>query len=105
MPGDENWTAPELDRPSHGLAGLVALIAAVRGSPIKCYGSMDLLRRDAQGRPRRIMQADQTVYLRPWLAELLSASAMVVGEHNYPDVVLEVDHLRDPLIFYAKFGS
>ena len=88
-------TSPTHENPSHGLAGLVALIAAVRGSPIKCYGSMDLLRRDAHGNPRRIMQADQTVYLRPWLAELLSASAMVVGEHNYPDVVLEVDHTTD----------
>ena len=88
-------TSPTHENPSHGLAGLVALIAAVRGSPIKCYGSMDLLRRDAHGNPRRIMQADQTVYLRPWLAELVGASAMVVGEHNYPDVVLEVDHTTD----------
>ena len=46
-----------------------ALIAAVRGSPIACYGSMDLLVRDAQGKPQRIMQADQTVYLRPSRAE------------------------------------
>ena len=88
-------TSPTHENPSHGLAGLTALIAAVRGSPIKCYGSMDLLVRDAHGKPRRIMQADQTVYLRPWRAELLSASAMVVGEHNCPDVVLEVDHTTD----------
>ena len=88
-------TSPTHENLSHGLAGLVALIAAVRGSPIKCYGSMDLLRRDAQGNPRRIMLADQTVYLYPQRAELLSASAMVVGEHNYPDVVLEVDHTTD----------
>ena len=88
-------TSPTHESPSHGLAGLVERIAAVRGSPIKCYGSMDLLRRDAQGNPRRIMQADQTVYLYPRRAELVSASAMVVGEHNYPDVVLEVDHTTD----------
>ena len=56
-------TSADHESPSHGLAGLTALIAAVRGSPIACYGSMDLLVRDAQGRPRRIMQADQTVYL------------------------------------------
>ena len=101
-------TSPTHESPSHGLSGLTALIAAVRGSPIKCYGSMDLLRRDAHGNPRRIMQADQTVYLRPWLAELLSASAMVVGEHNYPDVVLEVDHTTDvrrgKLKLYESWG-
>ena len=101
-------TSPTHENPSHGLAGLVALIAAVRGSPIKCYGSMDLLRRDAHGKPRRIMQADQTVYLRPWLAELVGASAMVVGRHNYPDVVLEVDHTTDvrrgKLKLYESWG-
>ena len=101
-------TSPTHENPSHGLAGLVVLIAAVRGSPIKCYGSMDLLRRDAHGNPRRIMQADQTVYLYPQRAELLSASAMVVGEHNYPDVVLEVDHTTDvrrgKLKLYESWG-
>ena len=88
-------TSPTHESPSHGLAGLVERIAAVRGSPISCYGSMDLLVRDAQGEPRRIMQADQTVYLHPSRAELLGADAMVVGRHNYPDVVLEVDHTTD----------
>ena len=101
-------TSPTHESPSHGLAGLVALIAAVRGSPISCYGSMDLLRRDAQGNPRRIMQADQTVYLHPRRAELLGADAMVVGRHNYPDVVLEVDHTTDvrrgKLKLYESWG-
>ena len=101
-------TSPTHESPSQGLAGLVERIAAVRGSSIKCYGSMDLLRRDAQGNPRRIMQADQTVYLRPWLAELVGADAMVVGRHNYPDVVLEVDHTTDvrrgKLKLYESWG-
>ncbi len=101
-------TSPTHESPSHGLAGLVERIAAVRGSSIKCYGSMDLLRRDAQGEPRRIMQADQTVYLYPRRAELLGASAMVVGRHNYPDVVLEVDHTTDvrrgKLKLYESWG-
>ena len=94
-------TSPTHESPSHGLAGLVERIAAVRGSPVSCYGSMDLLVRDAHGKhgergsPRRIMQADQTVYLHPSRAELLGADAMVVGMHNYPDVVLEVDHTTD----------
>ena len=101
-------TSPTHETPSHGLAGLVERIAAVRGSSIKCYGSMDLLMRDAQGEPRRIMQADQTVYLYPRRAELLGASAMVVGRHNYPDVVLEVDHTTDvrrgKLRLYESWG-
>ena len=88
-------TSPGHESPGHGLAGLTALIAAVRGSPIICYGSMDLLVRDAHGKPRRIMQADQTVYLHPARAELWGANAMVVGGHDYPDVVLEVDHTTD----------
>ena len=88
-------TSADHESPSHGLAGLTALIAAVRGSPIACYGSMDLLVRDAQSKPRRIMQADQTVYLRPSRAELSDAGSMVVGRHNSPDVVLEVDHTTD----------
>ena len=101
-------TSPTHETPSHSLAGLAERIAAVRGSPIKCYGSMDLLMRDAQGEPRRIMQADQTVYLYPRRAELLGASAMVVGRHNYPDVVLEVDHTTDvrrgKLRLYESWG-
>ena len=88
-------TSPTHESPSHGLTGLVERIGAVRGSPIKCFGSMDLLVRDEHGRPRRIMQADQTVYLYPSRADLLGSSAMVVGEHDYPDVVLEVDHTTD----------
>ena len=88
-------TSPTHESPSHGLAGLVERIGAVRGSPIKCYGSMDLLVRDEFGKPRRVIQADQTVYLYPSRVDLLGSSAMVVGEHPYPDVVLEVDHTTD----------
>ena len=88
-------TSPSHESPSHGLAGLVERIGAVRGAPIKCFGAMDLLVRDEHGRPRRIMQADQTVYLYPSRVELPGSSAMVVGEHDYPDVVLEVDHTTD----------
>ena len=88
-------TSPTHESPSHGLTGLVERIGAVRGAPIKCFGSMDLLVRDEHGKPRRIMQADQTVYLYPSRAELLGSNAMVVGEHDYPDVVLEVDHTTD----------
>ena len=88
-------TSPTRESPSHGLTGLVERIGAVRGAPIECFGAMDLLVRDEHGKPRRIMQADQTVYLYPARAELVGASAMVVGKHDYPDVVLEVDHATD----------
>ena len=88
-------TTADHESPSHGLAGLVERIAAVRGSPMACYGSMDLLVRDEHGKTRRIMQADQTVYLRPSRAEFSGAGALVVGRGRYPDVVLEVDHTTD----------
>ena len=101
-------TSADHESPAHGLAGLVERIAAVRGSPISCYGSMDLLVRDAQGDTRRIMQADQTVYLRPSRAEFSGAGALVVGQGRYPDVVLEVDHTTDvrrgKLVLYEAWG-
>ena len=96
------------ESPAHGLAGLVERIAAVRGSPIRCYGSTDLLVRDADGKPRRVMQADQVVYLYPSQVDLLGSPAMVVGEHPFPDVVLEVDHTTDvrrgKLRLYESWG-
>ena len=88
-------TSPYHEQPSHTLASLVGLIASVRGVPIKCYGTMDLLVRDAHGAQRWIMQADQSVYLHPLRARLPGLSAMVVGENDFPDVVLEVDHSTD----------
>ena len=101
-------TSADHESPSHGLAGLVERVAAVRGSPIACYGSMDLLVRDAQGEPRRIMQADQTVYLRPSRAEFSGGGALVVGQGRYPDMVLEVDHTTDirrgKLVLYEAWG-
>ena len=46
------------------------------------------------GERRRILQADQAVYLHP-AQENLPGEAMVIGEHAYPDVVLEVDYSTD----------
>ena len=84
-------TTPYHERPSRLLTRLSERIAGVRGSPIESYGSMDLLLRDAHGEPRRIMQADESVYLHPAQARLPGPAAMVVGEDDFPDVVLEVD--------------
>ena len=87
-------TSATHEQPSQRLAGLGQIIAGVRGSPIECYGTMDLLLRNAQGEKWRIMQADQSVYLHPWRARL-PVDAMEIGRHDYPDVVLEVDHTTD----------
>ena len=63
--------------------------------------------RDARGEYRRILQADQTVYLRPretrpW------GDAIEVGSDVLPDVVLEVDNTTDvrrgKLGFYESWG-
>ena len=100
-------TTPYHERPSRLLTRLAERIAGVRGSPIECYGSMDLLLRDAGGEPRRIMQADESVYLHPARAKP-GPAAMVVGEDDFPDVVLEVDHTTDArrakLALYEDWG-
>ena len=96
------------EQPSQRLAGLGQLIAAVRGSPIECFGTMDLLLRNERGERWRIMQADQSVYLRPGRDRLPDLAGMVVGEHDFPDVVVEVDHTTDvrrgKLQFHEEWG-
>ena len=87
--------SPYHEKPGGALPGLVERIAIVRGSPITCYGSMDLMVRDERNLPQRILQADQSVYLHPGRARLPGAVAMEWGEHDFPDVVLEVDHTTD----------
>ena len=101
-------TRPYHEAPSRTLMGLATLVAGVRGSPIKGYGSMDLLLRDARGVAWRIRQADESVYLHPARARLPGARAMVLGEDDVPDVVLEVDHstnvCRGKLRIYEAWG-
>ena len=82
------------ERPARLLGRLAERIAQVRGSRIDCYGSMDLLLRDDRGEPQSIMQADESLYLHLDRARLPGA-AMVIGEDDFPDVVLEVDHSTD----------
>ena len=95
------------ERPARLLTRLAEVVARVRGSHIECYGSMDLLLRDEHGAPQRIMQADESVYLHPAHARLPGA-AMVVGEDDFPDIVLEVDHTTDArrgkLALYESWG-
>ena len=82
------------ERPGHRLAGLAALIAASRGSAIAAFGTSDLVRFDARGKPRVLMQADQILYLHPPSAEELAPKVDVDGG-ALPDVVLEVDYSTD----------
>ncbi len=76
------------------LGRLTERIAAVRGAPVECFGHTDLTERDAHGEPRLIMQADEMVYLHPRRARL-PRPVLTIGEHDFPDVVLEVDHTTD----------
>ena len=87
-------TSATHEQPGARLAGLGHVIAGVRGAPIECYGTMDLLLRNERGERWRIMQADRSVYLHPWRARL-PTDAMESGRHDRPDVVLEVDHTTD----------
>ena len=93
--------------PSHLLSALSHMIAAERGSPVTCFGSMDLELRGEDGERRRILQADQSVYLHPERSRLPDRG-MIVGEHDTPDVVLEVDFTTDvrrgKLGLYEEWG-
>ena len=87
--------------PGQELARLTERIAAVRGEPIKSYGTGDLLVRDDQGEKHVIMQADQILYLHPHKVRCLG-HAVEVGHDDLPDVVLEVDLTTD--VRYRKMG-
>ena len=95
------------EHPPQRLAGLLKTISHVRGSPIETFGAADLLVRDARGAHLRIMQADQTVYLRP-RATRPWGPAIEVGSDLLPDIVLEVDNTTDvrrgKLALYESWG-
>ena len=71
-------------------------------SAIACYGSTDLMQRDEEGARWRIVQADGSVYVDPRSDRLPGAKAMMAGEDDFRDVVLEVDHTTD--VGRAKLG-
>ena len=107
-------TSPYHERPSQRLATLAERIAQVRGRPIQCFGTMSLKMPGRPGLPPdeggadRLMEADQSLYLHPQRVHLISATTMVVGEHHYPDIVLEVDRTtdvrRNKLKLYEAWG-
>ena len=95
------------EQPSRRLSALGEVIASLRGGPIECRGSMDLIWNAGQRERRRIMQADEVAYLYPARARI-PKDGLVIGEHDLPDVVLEVDHTTDvrrgKLGLYAAWG-
>ena len=101
-------TSATHEYPSHRLSALSEMVASMRGSAIACFGSMDLELRGERGERQRIMQADQSVYLHPGRSRLPREAGMVIGEHDFPDVVVEVDHTTDvrrgKLGLYEEWG-
>ena len=87
-------TSIQHEAPSRQLAMMAGKFAMLRGSPIVCVGSADLVRRDAAGRKRWLMQADEVLYLHPDRIRL-QGPAIEVDRDPLPDVVLEVDHTTD----------
>ena len=79
--------------PSRRLVEMATRVAALRGSRIVSFGSSDLVRRDAGGRLRWLMQADEVLYLHPERVRL--EAKIDVDVDPLPDVVLEVDHSTD----------
>lgn len=82
------------EQPSQRLAGLAQRIAASRGSAIETFGTTDLVRFDARGERKVLMQADQILYLHPHLIPI-RAPVVDIDDHTLPDVVLEVDYSTD----------
>ena len=87
-------TSIEHEGPSRRLVQMATRFEILRGSRIACFGSADLVRRDATGRKRWLMQADEVLYLHPDRVRL-QGPAIDVDRDPLPDVVLEVDHTTD----------
>ena len=92
------WRIPETplqhERPSRRFVQMSERVAMLRGSAIESYGSAALVRRDATGRKRWLMQADEVLYLHPGRVRL-AGPAIEVDADPLPDVVLEVGHTTD----------
>ena len=98
---------PDHAGPSGQLAAMLERIALVRGSPIRAYGATYLMEHDARGLPRRVMMADQTIYLRPRVWKP-GGMEILKGRDPLPDVIMEVDHTtdirRNKLKLYESWG-
>ena len=87
-------TSIQHEAPSRLLVQMAGQFAMLRGSRIACFGSADLVRVNASGRKRWLMQADEVLYLHPDRVRL-AGPAIDVDADSLPDVVLEVDHTTD----------
>ena len=87
-------TSIQHEQPSRQLAQMAGQFAMLRGSRIVCFGSADLVRLDAAGRRRWLMQADEVLYLHPDRVRL-QGPAIDVDADPLPEVVLEMDHTTD----------
>ena len=87
-------TSIQHEEPSRLLVQMATRFEILRGSRIACFGSGDLVRVDAAGRKRWLMQADEVLYLHPGRVRL-AGPAIDVERDPLPDVVLEVDHTTD----------
>ena len=58
-------TSIEHEGPSRRLVQMATRFEIPRGPRIACFGSADLVRRDATGHKRWLMQADEVLYLHP----------------------------------------
>ena len=87
-------TSIQHEAPCQELAQMAGRFAMLRGSRIACFGSADLVRLDATGRKRWLMQADEVLYLHTDRVRL-QGPAIDVDADPLPDVVLEVDHTTD----------
>ena len=87
-------TSIQHEQPTSQLVQMATRFEILRGSRTVCLGSSDLVRRDASGRKRWLMQADQVLYLHPDRVRL-AGPAIEVEADPLPDVVLEVDHTTD----------
>ena len=94
--------------PGQRLVGLCAVIAGVRGAGITCFGHTSFIECDERGERLRLLEADEAVYLYPGRARMPLDSVLTVGEHDLPDVILEVDNTTDvrrgKLQLYESFG-
>ena len=94
--------------PAQRLVGLCTVIAGVRGAGIVCFGHTSFLERDERGERLRLLEADEAVYLYPERARMPLDSVLTVGEHDLPDVILEVDNTTDvrrgKLALYESLG-
>ena len=82
------------EEPASMLPWTMRELAALRGSPVQCFGSANLVRLSASGRRHWLMQADEVLYVHPDRSRPYGPD-VDVDRDPLPDVVLEVDYTTD----------